>query len=348
MGRIIHNRAIFTTTFITRHVNIIFHGCGIYILSCIIRKRFQPQLYLIRNLSIFQVIRNLAPLPMMYANLCGSKVMTRVNPFVKLTFRAAFELNFYFIMIAITTDRLLLVLIPYRYRLNATPRNVKCTVYVTWVITVLLGVLLCALYTSGTIDRHLNPEIMYIRFTFDILFLGIACLAYGILFKSNKDRLARLFAVPVVRNRRQLLRDAKLHVYLVLISTYIIFIFTAHLMDMLLWRGRGHKPPGVWLNTRMLIYSVSDFSDGLAYILMHNEVRRRFCDMLQRVLPVKYINTNVYFEDASTDGGGSSKSSVREISAITGSGRKISVVTGARRNNTEQIVLTRFKQLHDT
>ena len=276
------SEVIFIIAFVVRHFNVILHGIGCCLLWILVKRNSaKPQVIFLYNLIIYQLVRNIVPLPIMYSRITGSRLLIPAMPYFILNFRVTFEILFYLLMILVTVDRLLVVLLSVKYRDFCSMDKAKKILVLVWTICGMIGVITCVLYHFGKIGVDLSPYNHYIRSAMDIIFIILSILVYTILLRWNVNSLAhRLNLQRARRSRLQMLRASNFHFFLVIITTFILFVFSTDVID-IVCHFAGLRVSFTWPDVRLLIFSISDLADGLTYIFLHNKLRKIFTEKIR-------------------------------------------------------------------
>lgn len=254
----------YMTAFILRHLNIIIHGLGFYVLICVIKtKGDRPQLLYIHNLNLVQLLRNIVGLPKMYFEIFDSNKLDNIWPYVIINLRVTSEFLFYIFIIFLIVDRLLMILLKSRYQARCTSLVAKRCLVVTWFFCMSLGVSLSILYHYGKYEIS-SPYIYYIHLVLDIKFIILAVITYG--------ALICFFKRSPVGNRQM---RGSLSTLLIILC-FVLFTITTDVID-LRYQFSGKRVPPIWFNLRFVLFNLADFADGIIYVFFNRLVYQKMC-----------------------------------------------------------------------
>lgn len=257
---------------VIKNVNVVLHASGCYLLLCMMRaKSPKPQLLFIFCLSLVQICRNVLPIPLILSAVFGSRELVRIRPYIRLNILITCECLYYLFMMYLTIDRLLAVRLTITYRFYCTKSRALTVIFLSVVVCSALGLLVSLLYRFGhLVDTSLAPSSYCFHIVFDCLFIGLALVTYGVLFywywhsptrnASDKYRNIRVF------------RNNNFIVPVLIITSFLFLVITTDLIDLLSYFDMITKPL-LWQETRDMLLSLSDFTDGVIYIVLHKGIR---------------------------------------------------------------------------
>ena len=287
---------LFIVVFTLHIVNFILHGFGSYVLTRISRRRdSKPHLILLLSLSVTEAVMNLLEaindVPAFTNNLPkGTERVFSVTYIIALTGTWIF---LYYIMHCVVIDRLLVVVLSFKYKVFVTRKKI--------VMVVLIGALVALISTTitlvATIHFDFDWKSFYFKVVYNILhgtFITLSVGSYGYIFykfQKSRKQFSRSTEVGVSLDNQsdstirspegtshavstlQIFRASNFYISIVLVSTYIIFLIVPDLVY-LLYGVKGDNISETLENACWLAWTVGNLIDFFTYLLMPPRVRK--------------------------------------------------------------------------
>lgn len=174
--------------------SIILHIFGTYVLLIGYYKkkerRTTQRLFLI-NFSLIEVTRPVCDIILLsiaaFSDRNPSKSLILIQHLFSILSETMFTFLYYSSMFQITLERLLAVVLSFRYRRFNTLVKTKTTIAFTWLIAFIIGLAFCLLHI--VFEFYYIPYNYYVYISLDVIFFFIALSTYGILFARHKRSL---------------------------------------------------------------------------------------------------------------------------------------------------------------
>lgn len=291
------NSILLISLLILNLVNVFLHGIGSTVLIYLYPKTRQKaqQLYLI-HLSVSECIMNVLESIRIIAKLSDypsnspNSVVEKIRHHILIIAFTGVSFVFYFDMIYITVDRLMIVVLNHQYTRYWNKGKAKLLLLLTWCGGVVISMLVTVTYVLVDFDW----EAVFFKYFYPIAefaFIILAFLTYGfILRKYHQSRRSVLVhphpqQIENAVNFRRIFKKSLFIIPILLITTFLIFMIIPDLT--FLFVGIINESPSVMLSTACwLSYGISNFLDALIYIYFQNEVRNFIMKKLRWKRPV--------------------------------------------------------------
>lgn len=275
-------------------VNVLLHGVGIYLLSCLHKRgKSNIQNLYILHLSIsellmnsLEIVRTALQILIKYGPC--SNTCKQIEEYLSIFMFTGISVVFFFNMFFITLDRLLNIVYTIRYRVSWSEKRAKYLLKTTWLIGIF--VLICV-----SIDYYLNNSLWENKFyTFiypilEFIFIVLALVTYISIFRkyNRSERVLSKRRQSLRENKKpdnsfQVFRKSRFFVPVLLILTFIVFLVIPDMV--LLFEGVIMKRMTDTLLTSCWIsYAVSNMTDACIYIFMQDPVRRLLWKKIRQI-----------------------------------------------------------------
>ena len=199
------------------------------------------------------------------------------------------SLLYFVIMIYVTADRLLAVLLNMKYNVLWSVNKTKYTLIVTWVVCITLGVIVSLLYEL--FNLHYESYITYVHGVFDIGFIILALVTYGVLFSKYKNSLSMQTRNTECgqSDRRQSLfevfRQSNFYISVLLITTFLLLVAVPDIIisvNLIAYNSTTEFSR----HACVMLFLLSHTSDACIYILLQKKVRELIIKKLRIVISV--------------------------------------------------------------
>lgn len=277
--------ALYSTRLSLNICNVLLHGTGSYLLKCQYRLgRKSPQKVFIINLSICELLMNLLEtlrsIPRALEVSPKTKLLIDgVQNYVLITMFTGVSFIFYLDMFYITLDRLLSVLLNFRYKFYCTENRARNLMSATWCMGVLITI--CISLAHRFVKYDWKPSFFtYVYPILEFTFILIAIATYLFIFKQYKDscrKNTRIWRRKTGYNGKvtsiRLFQNSRFFVPLLLIATFIVFMVIPDLVY--LFHGiLCNNISESLLAACWISYSISNLADAWIYIFMQKSVLR--------------------------------------------------------------------------
>ena len=264
-------------------LNVLLHSTGIYLLWKIyIWKEITTQQLILIHLSIAEGLLNTSGMVHEVLVLTSNDEYARYVIHVGITL----ETIIYLIMFFMTVDRLMAVVLSWKYKVYWRVGRTKKVLAVVWLLGIMWGVCSALLRQFLPLDLRsvfINAH-RYLEILFSLIFIAIALLTYVIIYWKHKKsgRLLRNHEAPNENSQQQSTgkQSHKIKFYIpgLIIFTYLI-CNTIPLIIVAVLR----YPPNIYLRAVVLInLDLGYTSDAFIYIFLQTKVRNQLFGCCKR------------------------------------------------------------------
>lgn len=264
-------------------IGALLHILGSYVLLTLFRKvRQKVQWIYLINLSIAEGLNNLFLFCFEVATLVSNRLLYFEEiGYYTVTISNILSHNCYFCLIYLTLDRLVSVLLPFKYSSYWSTYKAVLLSVVTWLVLLIVSAVVLL-----TKIRYELYSYKYVGSTLDVLFLVIAAVSYALIFvrySASKKSMRGRINYPSKkeennRNRRLKmkwvgLRKSFFFTPLMLVLNFVFFYDIPNLIYLfvcLIPRSCSMHVRSVLL----MLYVVRTISDALLYIFLLRRVRK--------------------------------------------------------------------------
>lgn len=279
------------TLLILNIANVILHGIGSYLLTCIYRKgeRSAQKIFII-NLSVCELVMNLMECIRRTIELYKladslSHTANEFQHYLLIVIFTGVSFVFYMDMIFLTLDRLLNIILNFKYPIYCNESIAKYLLFVTWIIG--------AMISLSVIIAHYVIEYTWESFffkyfypTLEIAFILLALGTYVVIFRYYRKSLEIQFKNKKYSNNEtedsNVFRISRFFVPILLIASFIIFMLIPDLVY-LFYGILGKNESKTLLACCWISYAISNLLDGWIYIFMQKSVKTTLKKKLRRL-----------------------------------------------------------------
>lgn len=279
--------------------NIILHGIGLYLLKCLPkRNRGKPQVIYIMNLSAIELILNAVSFLRRILKMTSSDI-SKADKYMQYTYifdYSVLKFSLHLTMIAITLDRMFLIILNLQYPKYFKKKCAKLIVLGIWLLS---GVMFITYILVFIYEFEQNPSKScasgkFMLVAFDIMFVVIAIVAYYLIFKKHTFQQSQRSllqlnnltvdgsdeaASSLKQSFWNAFKHSRFYVALLLILTFIVFVIPP---DMIFAFYECKNKEKIIKHVATISYAFSYFSDGVVYIFLNREVRRLLLNKVRR------------------------------------------------------------------
>ena len=252
-------------------LNALLHSTGIYLLWKIyIWKEITTQQLIVFHLSIAEGLMNTSGVVFEVLFLTSNGEYAWYVIHIENTLLVVI----YMIMFFMTVDRLMAVVLSWKYKVYWRVGRTKKVLAVVWLLGIMCGVCSAFLYKLDSWRVFINVT-RYVGVVFSVLFLAIALLTYVIIYWKNKKsaRLLQNHKAQRENDQQQSTRQQshKIRFYIpgLIILTYLI----CDTIPLIIIAVFGVPPNKFWLGAVLIILDLGYTSDALIYIFLQTKVR---------------------------------------------------------------------------
>ena len=187
----------------------------------------------------------------------------------------------YMIMLFMTIDRLIAVILTFKYPLYWTVSKTKKVIVVIWIFGVFITIIYMILFAFKG-RWYIGNGYLFTTLSTSCFFILTAVVTYSFIFweyKKSRESRAQYFSSPEGREQISLTQTflkSRFYITVLIVFTYLVFNTIPRGMY-LLKDGRFYDNADI---TVMILLYLGFTSDALIYIFLQNNVRKRFLMMI--------------------------------------------------------------------
>lgn len=267
-------------------LNVMAHSFGTFLLIYLYKKsrHKSQQLYLI-NLSVSELLINLIESIRIVLALVDdgeNATIERIREFLLIVEFTGASFVFYWVMIFITIDRLLLISLSNKYGKYWNERRAKQQLTTTWLLGVSMAIAVALCVNFLQFDWE-EAFFKYFFPSMEFLFIPFAFFTYGFIIRKYRTKHKAVSmrvsgqstaTVPssVVGRKRRSFKMSVFYIPVMLITTFLIFM-TIPDISYLFIAIINNNPSETLSSICWISYAVSNLIDAYVYIFLQHHVR---------------------------------------------------------------------------
>ena len=263
------------------------HSIGLYFLIRLY-KRYEgdvQQLYII-NLCIVELIATVLFMVGTLLNVVPLLEAEKYHEYISMVTQTVIRFVFYMSMVAITVDKLVVVLLSIKYHVYWSVNKAKYLVATIWMV----GLIMCVTVITVYLVEESSYELQMDKFvlTFDFAFISIAISSYSYIFyKYKQTRASPIFnsASTPQQSIWKVFKNSRFFISVLLITSFLLLIVLPDLVDYFInnnTEGEEEDEEDSAGLILFILYHISFICDSCIYIFIQPKVRRLLWKKLYR------------------------------------------------------------------